>query len=278
VERAAAGRAAEAYVLAGSQGLYLRRAADAGRADEVAPGGSATAAGVEFPIEAFGPFARDSRAGSKLDKVLDAMAKAINIRRLAESGELMAIGDPNAPVVELRTTIERLSFAHGAFEPVDVSRPVDAHDGDQLRVTITNDSMQVVDVTVLYIDSAFSIVSYLPTSYQNATGTANNRLAPGQSAAVTFKINASTLGLEDVIIVATLTAPAMPMQNFVFLEQKGIERGGEGDPAHATPLGQLLATAAFGAGDRGGVAAPDMARYAVHRVSWTVRRGSAPGR
>jgi hypothetical protein len=124
---------------------------------------------------------------------------------------------------------------------------------------------------VLYIDSAFSIVSYLPTAYQNATGTTNNRLAPGQSTAVTFKINVSTLGLEDVILIATLTNPATPMQNFAFLEQPGLDRGAD-DPARASPLGQLLSTAAFASGDRGGAAAPDMARYAVHRISWTVRR------
>ena len=82
-------------------------------------------------------------------------------------------------------------------------------------------------------------MSYLPTSYQTATGAANNRLAPGQSAAVTFKINASTLGLEDVIIIATLTHPAAPMQNFAFLAQPGLDRGGEGDPAQASPPGPV---------------------------------------
>jgi hypothetical protein len=265
VHRAPDGHAPDAFVLVGSRGLYLRRAVDAAVATN--------ADGAEFPIDAFGPFAADSRPSSKLDKALDAMAKAINIRRLAESGELMVIGDPNAPVVELQTRVERRNATTGEFEPVDASRPLDAHDGDQLRVTVTNDSTQAVDVTVLYIDSAYSIVSYLPTAYQTSTGAANNRLGPGQSAPVTFKINASTLGLEDVIIIATLTMPATPMQNFAFLAQPGIERGV--GPAHATPLGQLLAAAAFG-GDRGGAAAPDMARYAVHRVSWTVREGAAP--
>jgi hypothetical protein len=259
IQRAADGAVADAFVLLGSQGVYLRRAGDAYGANEL-------------PADAFGPFAADGRAGSKVDKALDAMAKAINIRRLAESDASMIIGDPHAPVVELRTTIERRNAATSEFEPVEVARPIDARDGDQLRVTVTNDGAQAVDLTVLYIDSAFSIVSYLPTAYQNATGTANNRLAPGHSTAVTFKITASTLGLEDVILIATLTNPATPMQNFAFLEQPGLDRGGEDNPARATPLGQLLATAAFASGDRGGAAAPDMARYAVHRVSWTVRR------
>jgi hypothetical protein len=143
---------------------------------------------------------------------------------------------------------------------------------------VTNVSDNAADVTVLYIDSAFSVRSYFPTAAQDATGRAANRLAPGQSASVTFTINATTLGLEDVIILATLTTPAAPMQNFVFLEQQGIDRGGgDGGSARNSPLGQLLATAAFASGDRGGNAAPDLARYAMRRVSWTVRQKRPAG-
>jgi hypothetical protein len=63
------------------------------------------------------------------------------------------------------------------------------------------------------------------------------------------------------------------MQNFVFLEQQGVDRGGDAPgSARSTPLGQLLSTAAFASGNRGGNAAPDMARYAMHRISWRVRK------
>ena len=99
VQPAPDGAAADAYLLSGSRGIYLRRAGDVGRGDEPTPAeaaaGEATGAN-DFPSDAFGPFEADGSAGSKLDKALDAMAKAINIRRLAESGESMIIGDPDA--------------------------------------------------------------------------------------------------------------------------------------------------------------------------------------
>jgi hypothetical protein len=41
-------------------------------------------------------------------------------------------------------------------------------------------------------------------------------------------------------------------------------------------LGQLLAVLAYGRGDRSGNAAPDLAKYAVHRLSWTVRKTARP--
>jgi hypothetical protein len=270
------GESPDAYVLLGKKGLYLRRAADAGRdSDQPAPAEVADGAVAEFPTDVFGPFAMDPRTGSPLDRALDQMAKAINIRRLAESSTAMIIGDPNAPVVKLNVQVERKNRDTGVFETVDGRRPIMAGDDDELRVAITNDSDQPVDLTVLYIDSRFAIVSFLPTERQTARGTAANRLAAGQSVTAPFHVRATTLGLEDVIIIATLTTPATPMTNFVFLQQNGIERGAPASNSAAdTPLGQLLSTAAFASGTRGGAAAPDMARYAVQRVSWTVVAGA----
>ena len=79
-------------------------------------------------------------------------------------------------------------------------------------------------------------------------------------------ISDTTVGLEDVIIIATLAVPADPPQNFLFLEQPGFKfRGKE------TPLTALLRTAAYGGATRGSPA-PDLAQYAVRRVSWTVKK------
>lgn len=267
------GEAADAYLLVSDKGLYLRRAVDS-------KGGAATESpdAAAFPPDAFGPFAADGMRGSKLDKALAAMAKAANIRRLAESDKLMVVGDPNSPVVQLKVTVERLNAKTGEFGPIDEFHPIDAYDGDKLRVNVFNESGSPVDVTILYIDSAYMIRSYFPTATQVLNGELHNRIKPhDEPASVSFGINDSTIGLEDVIVIATLPGAGTPPQNFAFLEQRGVERGAA-DPnsARNTPLGQLLATAAFASGDRGGNAAPDIAKYAVHRLSWTVRRGPKP--
>jgi hypothetical protein len=264
--------APDAYVLVGSRGLYLRRATDA----TIAASEVATVDDRTYPPGVYGPFVDNAAPGGKLDKALAAMAKAYNIRRLAESGKTMIIGDPAFPEVTLEVRIERQDPATGAWSAVDDMHPIDAYVGDLVHVVITNTSESDVDVTVLYIDSEFEIKSFFPSMKQVLTGTDDNRLAPGQSHAVPFKITARTLGLEDVVIIATLTTPAAPRRNFLFLQQGGIERGGDANSAWNTPLGQLLSSAAFGTGERGGNAAPDLARYALRRLSWTVREQPSP--
>jgi hypothetical protein len=138
---------------------------------------------------------------------------------------------------------------------------------------VFNEGGEPVDVTILYIDSAFGVVSFYPTMREVDEGGVKNRISPRKAPAeVPFDIEATTLGLEDLIVIATVAEPDTTPQNFAFLEQDGLPRGDD-DPGSAlnTPLGQLLGHAAFGVGERGGAAAPDIAKYVVHRLSWTVQ-------
>jgi hypothetical protein len=229
-----------------------------------------------FPSAAFGPFRADAGAGAPLALALRAMAKAINLRSIATSDNEVVIGDPEDPVVMLDVVAERWNPTTGAYDRIESMRPLDAHDGDKLRVSVANLGDEPVDVTILYIESAFRIRSYFPTERQVLQGAANNRIVRGERPALAnFTINDETTGLEDVLIIATLPLPGSPPQNFVFLEQPGLtsDRGGDDSgSAIKTPAGQLLATLGFGRGDRSGASAPDLATFAVHRLSWTVRR------
>ena len=104
-----------------------------------------------------------------------------------------------------------------------------------------------------------------PRAAQNVTGGFSNRLLPGsEPATVEFNINDSTTGMEDVLVIATLGKESSLPQNFVHLEQSGLERGS----GPKTPGALLLA--AFGTGERGGP--PDLETYALGRLSWTVRK------
>lgn len=259
IRQADEGEQPDALLLVQGKDIYLRRAVAAG-------------SGTDAP-HTFGPFAADVARVSPLSVALDLMAKAENIRRLATSTEEIIVGNPDDPAVTLRVVVERRNAETGKFEEIDRMKPITAQNLDTLRVSVFNDSGAPVDVTILYVDSAFGIVSYFPTAAQNDRGGFNNRLVPeGAPAVCEFTIDATTtVGLEDVLIVATLAQRESTPQNFVFLEQKGLPRG-KNDPRSAlgSPLGQLLATAAFGSSDRGGSAAPDIAKYALHRLSWTV--------
>lgn len=265
IEMAAAGETPDAYVLVGSPGVYLRHAYDTS-----AGFGGETPDAAEYPAGAFGPFAPDGIQGSPLEKALRAMAKATNVRELATSAGKMAIGDVYAPDVELELVVERWNADAQQYEPIDSLTDLDLYDRDKVRVQVFNRGGAPVDVTILYIESAFRIRSYFPTWVQAASQGFNNRITEDSAPATAeFTINDSTTGLEDVVVIATLAESGTTPQNFVFLEQSGLPRS----PSQMSPLEQLATLAAFGVGERGGMSAADIGKYVVRRVSWTVRGG-----
>jgi hypothetical protein len=262
IEMAAEGATPDAYVLVGSNGVYLRHAYDTS-----AGVGGETPDAAEYPPGAFGPFAPEGFQGSKLEQALRAMAKANNVRELATSAGKMVIGDVYAPDVELKLVVERWDVHARRYEPVNTLEDLELYDRDKVRVQVFNLGGAPVDVTILYIESAFRIRSYFPTWVQSASQGFNNRITEDSAPATAeFTINDSTTGLEDVVVIATLAEPGTTPQNFVFLEQAGLKRS----PAKMSPLEQLATLAAFGVGERGGMSAADIGKYVVRRVSWTV--------
>jgi hypothetical protein len=225
------------------------------------------------PMDVFGPFVASAAMDSELKESLRTMAKAENIRRLATSEDEIYVGSAEDQTVSLSLKLQRWDSAGNQWVELDRSEPISAFDQDQIRVQVFNESGEPVDVTILYVDSAFGVTSFYPTMEDVDHGGVKNRIRPGKAPAeVPFDIDATTVGLEDVIVIATIAAPDTTPQNFAFLEQEGLPRGSD-DPNSVlnTPLGQLLGHAAFGVGERSGAAAPDIAKYVVHRLSWIVQ-------
>jgi hypothetical protein len=234
----------DVLVLIEGDGLYLRPSLEAA----LGANASRASATQEFPSESFGPFTSDAAPASKLARALAAIAKATTLRRMATGGSSLTIGDPYSPAATLEIRIERRNRSNGKFEAVDAMRPLDVYDDDQLRVLAFSRAGAPVDVTILYVESAFRIRSYFPTARQAESGF-NNRITPGgEPATAPITINDSTIGLEDVIVIAALPEPGQPPQNFAHLAQ---------------------------AGARGSPAA-DLAKSAVHRLSWTVHPRRPP--
>jgi hypothetical protein len=255
-------------VLVSQEGLFLRRTFEA---VDFAAEDAADAA--RFGEKSFGPFSLESGPETKFALALQAMAKAMNIRSLATTSTGTLAGDPIDQVVSLKLDVERWIPEEQEFQAIDLTELTEVTAGDKIRVSVSNIGEEPVDVTILYIDNAFQITSYYPTKAQELRGGFDNRLAPGDAPAFyVFTLNDRTLGLEDVLVIATLSVPGASPENFVYLEQEGVPSGVRGGGAVVSPAARVFGLLGYGVGDRGGEAAEDLATFAVRRVSWTVKK------
>jgi hypothetical protein len=281
VELVKDGEQPDVYALAGDGGVFLRRPHDltrrvSARGSEVVPSTGATAP----PL--FGPFPREAAWQDRLGRSLSTMARAINLRKLVTASEERRAGEPFAPKVELDIVVKKWNPQSQLFETVYNPSTLELFDRDKVSVEVSNVGNVPVDVTILYVESAYRIISYLPTLVDAVSGLYNNRLEPdGKPKKAQFTINDSTVGLEDVIVIGVVGDPTMPPQNFAFLQQEGLEQAraaeartrGSGSSAFQSPLGQLVSTAMYGEGTRGGNTQSEMSNYAVRRISWLVKKG-----
>jgi hypothetical protein len=140
--------------------------------------------------------------------------------------------------------------------------------GGKLQFRVTNQGRESVDFTLLFVDSAFGIVSVFPPGYG-----ADNRLQPGKNwQSRAFRITAETVGREHAVLIAVEPGPT-PV-SFAFLAQPSLAsaraameqtRGARS----ASPFENLLQSAAFGGATRGlGV---DTAQPIVQTRSWGVK-------
>lgn len=90
------------------------------------------------------------------------------------------------------------------------------YDGDLITFTVTNSSNQVVDLTALFIDSAYGIEPWFP--YQGES----NRMNPGESLQSVLEVNASTTGVERFLFIAAAVQPGAARSDFSFLAQAGM--------------------------------------------------------
>ena len=237
------------WLLVDERGVYLRQAGD--EADEAAR-----------KDHLFGPYALDGT--EELEEALLRVAKVVNLRQLAAASDTVVTRSAAAEVV---ASIGQRNLTTGEITPVSKFAPLRWRNGDQAVVTLTNRGRLPVDVTVLYIDSAFGIAPFLPLYAGH-----DNRLYPGADAKpldVRFDINDSTLGFEDVIVITQVIDPTRQngFVSFAGIAQPQLTRTrGEGD----TPLQRLMDHAAFG--ETRGAGAPPLASYSIQRLKWEVIR------
>ncbi|MEX2307890.1 MAG: caspase family protein [Pirellulales bacterium] len=274
---------AEVYVLADNDGVYLRRPHDiTRRITERGP--EIVSQTDETPSRLFGPIKREAEWQNRLNTSLSTMGRAINLRKLVSDDKESLAGDPFDPKVELDLVVKKWNTQSRSFETEFNRSTLTLTDRDKIRVEVSNVGSVPVDVTVLYVESAYRIISYFPTLPDAMSGHLNNRLEPdGRPKIVQFTINDRTVGKEDVVVIGVAADPSLPPQNFAFLEQEGLEEAraadvqtrGAGNSAFKSPLGELVCSAIYGEGTRGGAEPIEISDYAIRRISWLVRKRDA---
>ncbi|MDX1946298.1 MAG: caspase family protein [Pirellulaceae bacterium] len=198
---------------------------------------------------------------------LKGIARAENLKRVAaRTTDEFPRGDLG---VNLEVSLERRLANRDTEKVVWQKAGIDLFDGDVLLVRFKNAGRVPIDITLLYVDSAYGITSVFPAAGEY------NRIEPGKSLTVPIDINATTRGLEHIVVIAVKGEG----QNidFTSLEQPSIEVARtRGPQAISSPLGQLMESALYGQGKTRGGSRSQVNDYAIRLFSWNVRSGQRP--
>lgn len=141
--------------------------------------------------------------------------------------------------------------------------------GESIRFSVKNRSAESIDVTLLFVDSAYGIHSFLLKHPEYTNRLEKN----GEGWTNWLKVSDTTVGLEHVVMIAARGRGAI-MADFSWLEQPALPDAisrGSNDTTLDTPLGRLFKYGMYGVGQRRGLAEEE-AEDAVLKVrSWNTR-------
>jgi hypothetical protein len=171
-----------------------------------------------------------------LADTLVTMARAQNLMKLAGA---VGASNPDVEVELLTRTPEDRTLRPLPFAPVPTLLP-----DDEVHVLARNMGDGPVDVNVLYIGADWSISHWF-----------SGRLQPGDELKKgLFKISASVLGQERMLVVVTPAKPQSPVEDLSYLAQDAL---GTTRAIGRSAFGDALAEAGFGQTTRGAVALTD---------------------
>ena len=137
--------------------------------------------------------------------------------------------------------------------------------GQQVLLEIKNTGRETSDFSVLFIDSEFGITPLFPSFGVIA----DNRLEPGQDYSLgPLQVEASTLGLEHLIVIATV-AKGQPL-DFSWLGQESLETMASSSRAvlRENPLGELFSEALYSKQNVRGLRVAEAESTCLRLVSW----------
>jgi hypothetical protein len=125
------------------------------------------------------------------------------------------------------------------------------YDKDRLIVSFKNTHTKDIDINMFFIDSTYGVTALFPRNGQA------NRLHPGESLEKKLKINATTIGRENILVIAVEQNTNSALADFSFLAQPSLSLS-RGATRNSGALSEILMKSGFGAG-KGKVATRGMA-------------------
>ena len=166
----------------------------------------------------------------RLRAQLQRAGRSLNLLRIAAASQ----GTGAERSLQVQAT---LSPWRGAARPLDEWRTTDAGEGDLVSVEIRNAGRRAVDLTALYVDAAHGITVLYPLPQG-----ASNRIEAGDRDRFVARIDATTRGVERLLLFAVEAQPQGERRDFSFLAQARLGDAREIGDA----VTQLLQRAAFG--------------------------------
>jgi len=216
----------------------------------------------------YGPAPIDKHLATWLSKRFARIARANYLHRLVApaDGSLMTVGSGVNARVEM---VRYPSEASSAFKVVTPGGGDVIREGDIVQFRVHNRGPEAVDVTLLFIDSAYGIDAYLPRPGFRG----DNRIPPGKMLPSPRARVTKTEGTEHMIVIAVRAVAQQQPVDFSCLAQPSLElaRGTRGaNRSLESPLGKLLQSSLFAQGRTRGLDTRVIDNHVVRRISWRV--------
>ncbi|HEX7438776.1 MAG TPA: caspase family protein [Caldimonas sp.] len=173
----------------------------------------------------------------RLQGQLQRVGRSLNLLRIAARASKGAAPDR---LLQVQATLRP---TRGDTRPIDEWQTTEASDGDLVTVDVRNAGRSAIDLTALYIDAAHGITVLYP--YPRG---ASNRIEAGDRDTLVARLDATTQGVERLLLIAVEARPQGERRDFSFLAQPRLA----GARATGDSATQLFERAAFGSGAAAG--------------------------
>lgn len=217
----------------------------------------------------YGPAAIDDQVGGWLQNRLGRIVRARNLVALAAATQSAQLGG-DGPDVGLEILRYPDPNEREKFEVVKAQgRGLVFEAGDIIAFRISNRNRFALDVSLLFVDSGHGILPVFP----RANTVTDNRLAAGKSLVTgPSRINAKTVELEHLVLIAVKARTDEQPADFGFLAQPTLELAsklrGPKDVSLTSPLGQLFQNGLYGADAQRGMSNETFGDNALQVISW----------
>jgi hypothetical protein len=160
-------------------------------------------------------------ASIRIDQPAFQTLLADSLQRIGRVQNLLRIASAlqDTPATRILQVDARIERSVGKVGALDALTPTVTGDGDLVNLKVQNIGRVALDLTALYIDAAYGITALYP----HPRG-ASNRIEPGDSESIVARIDASTNGLERLLLIAVQARAQGESLDFSFLEQARLDR------------------------------------------------------